>query len=197
MTCKGFRYIKPQMPGERIIAIPSSDYVTFRSLERQVGKLDKPIVVEAETGQWYNSDLPSSEMAVRGIVREATLLRLGYQPEEDWIAREENIARSLESNPEAKTILGEPNFMHYQWQDVSCKDLGSFADMQEAANSGPIVDANRGLVFFADEVQQLSEGKIVTTLHSSGFAMGFVAERREAFKVVDGNLLRVRGTIVD
>jgi len=186
------------MTGERII-VPPADYALFQTLQEQVGTFDRPIITEAgDVGRWYNEDLPNSEMTIRGIVREATLERLGYHQEEDWITDEENIARSLNDNPNAKAILGEPDFIHYKWQSVSLRNLGSFADMQQKAGMGPFVDVEKGLVFFADEVQRLAQGLTVTTLHSSGLEMvGYLAERRETFKVIDGNLLRVRGTITD
>ncbi len=186
------------MSVEKIIAVPPSDYALFQTLEGQVGKLDNPTIMEAEdAGHWYSRDLVNSEMAVRGIVRETTLARLGYKPEENFIADDENIARSLDGHSEAKALLGEPNFMTYEWQDVSSSDLGSFAAMQQRTESGPIVNIEKGFVFFTDEVQQLVEGQVVITLHSSGFEWGFIVETKEAFKVTNGNLQRVRGMITD
>lgn len=186
------------MSRERVIAVPPTDYMLFQSLQEQVGKLDEIRVFGVEDlDPWYNSDLASSEMAIRGIVRAATLARLGYKTEEEWTSRDDNIARSLEDYPEVKEILGEPNFLHYQWQGVYTRNFGSFADMQLEAGTGPIIDVEKGLVFFVDEVQQLAEGQMVTTLHSAGMGMGFVAETKESFKVVNEKLIRVCGGLTD
>jgi len=185
------------MAGERIIAVSSNDCALFRKLQAEVGALNNPVVVEAEdAGYWYNQDLESSEMAVRGVVRAAVLEKLDYQ-EEDWIADAENISNSLDSNPELKSTLGTPSFLHYKWQRVSAKNVGNFASMNRGANNKPVVDARNGVVLFSDEVQQLADGQAVTTLHSSGFGMGFLVEKKEAYKVVGGNLQRIRAQIID
>jgi len=193
-------YILGQMAGERIIAVSSKDYALFQKLQGEVGTLDNPMVTETEgAGNWYSQDLESSEMAVRGVMRRVTLERLGYQEKGgvDWIADAEDISTSLDSNPEIKSALGDPNYMHYKWQRVSAKDMGGFTDMHQDANNGPAVDAQNGVVLFSDEIKQLADGQVVTTLHSSGFGMGFLIEMKEVYKVVDGNLQRIRAKIVD
>ncbi len=185
------------MAGERIIAVSSKDYALFQKLQGETGISDNPMVMETEdAGYWYNRDLESSEMAVRGVVREATLEKLGYQ-EEDWIADAENICNSLDNNPEVKSTLGDPNYSHYKWQRVTAKDMGSFTDMYQNANNGLAVDAQNGVVLFSDEIQQLADGQAVTTLHSSGFGMGFLTERKEVYKVVNDKLQRIRAQIID
>jgi len=185
------------MAGERIIAVSSNDYVLFQKLQGEVGALNNPVVMEVEdAGYWYNQDLESSEMAVRGVVRAVVLEKLGYQ-EGDWIANAEDISNSLDSNPEVKSTLGAPDHLHYKWQRVSVKDIGDFADMNQNANNGPVVDAQNGVVLFSDEIQQLADGQVVVTLHSSGFGMGFLVEKKETYRVVNDKLQRIRAQIVD
>lgn len=194
-------FILGQMVGERIIRVSSKDYALFQKLQGEVGTLSKPMVAEVDNaGHWYNPDLESSEMAVRGVVRAAVLEKLGYQKEEilgEWIEDTENIGSSLDSNPEVKTTLSGPNFFNYKWQRVSSENLGSFAGLNRGVNNEPIVDAQRGVVLFSDEIQQLADGQAVTTLHSSGFGMGFLVERKEVYKVVNDNLHRIRAQIID
>ena len=121
---------------ERIITVPPSDYTLFQNLQGEVGNIENTTIFEAEgAGRWYSQDVESPEMAVRGIVRGATLERMNFQ-EKDWIAEKDDISSNLEDLPEIKTVLGKPYFMNYKWQKVSYKSMGGFADLRQNSDSG-------------------------------------------------------------
>jgi hypothetical protein len=185
------------MPIERVIQMPPNDYALFQKLQGEVGGLTAPQIVEAQgVSDWYNPDLESSEMAVRAMVRSVTLESLGYH-DKGWITEEEDIGKVPDSQPDIESVLGTPDFLHYKWGRVSSKDLGGFSVVGEGVGNKPFVDAQNGVFLFSDEVRQLIKGNMVTTLHSSGFSMGFLTERKEVYSVVDGNLQRIRGLITD
>ena len=185
-----------QMPQERVIQMPPNDYALFQKLQAEVGEITSPSVLEIQyEEQWHNPDLESSEMAVRAMVRNAILERLGYKGEAQ-ISEEKGTTQTTSVNSEAIGVLGNPNYIHYKWQEVSVKNFGTFVAMD--VGNGPLVSAEKGIVFFADEVQKLLKGEPVITFHSSGFQqMGFLAERKDVYKVINGDLQRVRGLIID
>lgn len=175
--------------------MPPEDYKNFHRFLAEAGDFEIPRIWQVEDADlWYNPDLESREMAIRAAARNAALEELGYKGEDliEW----EDVVEPLDSHPILKEMLGTPDFIHYKWHDVSVKNYGSLSGLQKMGEA--VVDARQGVVLFADEVQRLVGGESVTTFHSSGFqTMGFLAERKDVYKIVDGNLQRVRGVIID
>jgi hypothetical protein len=186
------------MSQERIYLVPPSDYSLFQKLQAEAGKSHNLKVYSAEDAEgWYNPDLDSPQMAVRLALRQSILENLNYEPEEYWIEEPDNIANSLEKGSEVRTTLGTPDYLHYAWQNISNKTVGRFEELQQKAGNGPLINVPNGTVLFVDEIKQLAEGEAVTTIHSSGLRLGFLSESKEVYKVIDGDLHRIRGQMSD
>ena len=188
---------------ERIttIRVPQSDYGLFQRLMAETGvQLEKPIfqVVNVPPGldyKWHNSDVKDSVMAVRGVVRDATLEQLGANKGNwHWVLPPGSTKSSFQ---EVGGIIGNPDFMHYQWQDISDSNLGDFRKLKEQAGQGPYVNIKKSVLLFSDEVEKLAKGETVVADHRSGFGSGYVMERMEAFTVLEGRLHRVRAYLSD
>lgn len=191
---------------ERIshLYVSQDDYKLSQELIGEVG-LTEPVFTSAGpvAKDWCNPDLESSEMAVRGIIREAALQKLGYVGEEDWIPEsgkgvvfgfKNTSDRPLSDNDKINRLIGGPNFTDYPWHNVAVWDFGVLKFPGEAE---PLINLEFGILLFADEVETLNKGEAVTTLHSSGFDEGSLVTRKEAFGIIDGRLHRVRAMVAN
>lgn len=167
----------------------------------------------------FTSDLQSPQMGIRELIRSIVLEKSGFDRGK-WadkrklsnlplvwmeirdVKNEHLFTGELKEMPNSQSILnlaGEPNFFNYDWQYLIMWELGDFEHlMSETHKNGYLVLAEAGVVLFADELEKLQSGETITTLHGSGFErLGFLAEEKNVYKVVDNNLVRVSASLSD
>lgn len=200
------------------IFVPKDDFDFSEKLKEEVGGLKYPVFyVIDDNYRWFHSDCKSSEMAIRGIIRQATLRRkLGFNAEE-WdspmkhspptgyaILRDvRNIetfrgpVTSLENYNAIKVMMQEPVYQGYDWQTICIWNLGNYKDLESQVLDKSLAIVDVGVFLFVDEVKELSKGGTVITKDMVGFGNKFLKEEKETFKVVDGDLLRVYTRYID
>jgi hypothetical protein len=135
----------------------------------------------------HNPDLVDPEMATRGFLRIAVLDKLGLGREE----LEKSTTSPSESFEEIRTLIDPPLHKAYEWQQVDVFDLGNFEDLKGQRVEKILLIPEKRVVLFSDEVENLSSGEKVTTLHAAGYSQGFLAEFKDQFLVTNDNLYRI------
>lgn len=164
--------------------LSEEEYKIFQQLNVQVGGLDKTLFTAGDKLTPFNPDLQSRLMAIRLIIRQAILDKSGFS-EGPWIpgdGKDIKLAQDgvvlsykrfgrgerISGNEEIDRLVGKPAYQAYDWDRFCVWNIGNFASLRAQAGNGLIIDSEKGVVLFADEVEQLSKGEVVTTFHSAG-----------------------------
>ncbi len=194
--------------------LSEEEFETSQQLIEQIGGLDETFFTAGDELTPLNPDLQSRLMAVRYIIREAILAKSGFS-EVKWIPDNGEVltlaqhsvvlsykrfarGERISGNVEIDRLVGKPAYQAYDWDRFCVWNIGNFASLRAPAGNGLIIDSEKGVVLFVDEVEQLAKGEIVTTFHSAGLEhLGFLTEEKEAYIVAGGNLHRVRASFTD
>lgn len=171
----------------------------------------------------FSDDIPDRPTAIRGIIRDATLMReefkLGNPGREEtdlgtvslfrWsdtvigrdVSNEKIYRGHIDKSPAAeyiKELIIKPVMVAYKWQDVAYWDLGNFNQLRSQLNPRQcLLITECGVMLFSDELKQLSRGEKVLAKDFGGLGMGWITSSLDTFGVFDGNLYRVWASLSD
>ena len=205
---------------ETTLWVPQPDLELARQLTSELGfTLEKPTFRLADPTHpeaWVTEDfIGGSAMFVRFIVRDAALEKLGFVKHEGvWIPNPGGINplpaelvfcfkltigfdKTYSENPTFRSLLANPDHLHYNWDQAAIWNLGRWEEVRGPLSYRPLINPDKGILLFSDEVEKLNRGETVVTLHAEGFAFGWLNGTREAYVVNDGNLYLCRSAFDD
>lgn len=166
----------------------------------------------------FNPDVPNNKVAVKEIVRGAALekrkpweRKISFEDDQISYLSKELIGRDakdgkiftgkIDDCPDKEAVLAlllPPPHRAYEWYHVTYWKLGDFQQLcRKLKPSGCLILLKTRVLLFSDEIKKLNRGRAVTPIYYGGLGQGYLVDRLETFKVINGCLYKVEARIVD